>query len=131
MPFEVSGAVSTYYPEQSSVVLHATTENPLNDGAVLDVDFYADGYFANELDGDMMNILGFCFQVVWQNRFNQDWLSMVDKLEDESFTTQNRANKIKSDSDRLIMLRHQLYDEMQAYEQKLMYNITVNNKGTR
>lgn len=118
----------TYYPEQSSVVLHATTENPLNDGAVLDFDFYADGYFANELDGDMMNILGLCFQVVWQNRFNQDWLSMVDKLEDKSFTTQNRANKIKSDSDRLIMLRHQLYDEMQAYEQKLMYNTTVNNK---
>lgn len=118
----------TYYPEQSMVVLHATEENPLNANDVLDFDFYADGYFVNDLSGDMMNILGLCFQIVWQNRFNTDWLSMVDKLEDKSFTTQNRANKINADSNRLIMLRNQLYDEMKSFEQKLRYNTVVNNK---
>ena len=72
-----------------------------------------------------MNILGMCFQVVWQDRFNTDWLSMVTKIEDKSFYEQNRANKMKADTERLNQLRQKLYGEMRRYEQNLYQKQTV------
>lgn len=63
-----------------------------------------------------------CFQVIWQDRFNTDWLSNVSKTEDRSFFEQNRANKMKADTERLKMLREKLAGEMRRFEQNRYYN---------
>lgn len=112
------------------VTINATTDNPILSGTVFDFDFYTDGYFTETLTPTIMSILGMCFQVVWQDRFNTDWLSMVTKIEDKSFYEQNRANKMKADTERLYQLRQKLYGEMRRYEQNLYQKQTVSLSKT-
>ena len=85
------------------------------------MDFYTDGYFKEDLTSEEMNILGLCFQIVWQTRFMNDWLSNVSKVEDKSFYEQNRANKIRADNERLQVLKVNLAEAMRAYERNLAY----------
>ncbi len=110
---------SDYDAERGDVVVHATATREIPEGAYLEFDLYRDGYFRNTLSAEIMSILGMCFQVVWQDRFNTDWLSNVSKIEDKSFFEQNRANKENADTARLRMLREKLAGEMRRYEQNL------------
>lgn len=103
----------------------ASEENPIEDNTTFDFDFYTDGWFEEELSSQVMNILGICFQCVWQDRFNTDWLSNVAKVEDKSFYEQNRANKMNADTARLNQLRQKLAGEMRRFEQNLYYKKTV------
>lgn len=116
-----------YDAENGTITLHATVENPIPAGTVFDFDFYADGFFHETLSYEIMDILGLCFQVVWQNRFAEDWLSMVAKAEDKSFFEQNRANKINADTTRLRELRTQLNAAMRQYTENRYYMQTVPN----
>lgn len=112
---------ATYDDINGTVTLHATPENPIKKGAIFDMDFYTDGYFIENLTSEIMNILGLCFQVVWQrHEFNNDWISNVPKVEDKSFNEQNRANKEKADDSRLDMYNSELAGAMRRYEQNLM-----------
>lgn len=111
-----------YNSENGTVVVMTTETAPIPQGAFIDIDFYKDGQFERDLTPQMMNILGMCFQVVWQDRFNTDWLSIVPKVEDKSFFEQNRANKMNADTTRLEQLRRKLSGEMRRFEQNLAYN---------
>lgn len=119
--------IATYDSENGTVTFHATPEQPIAKGTVLNMDFYTDGYFEENLTGDIMRILGICFQVVWQTRFNNDWLNIVPKVEDKSFYEQNRANKMKSDDDRLDKHQSDLASAMRRYEQKLVEKKVIPN----
>lgn len=116
---------ATYDSQTGTVTVPATQEQPITAGTVLEMDFYKDGMFAQNLSSEIQNILGMCFQVIWQERFNMDWLSMVSKAEDKSFYEQNRANKIRADTERLEMLRKQLAGEMRRFEQNSYYNSII------
>lgn len=107
------------------VKVNASVENPILDNTTFDFDFYTDGWFEEDLSPQIMNILGMCFQVVWQDRFNTDWLSNVSKVEDKSFFEQNRANKMNADTTRLNQLRQKLSGEMRRFEQNQYYKKTV------
>lgn len=113
-------AVASYDSETGIVTFNASAENPIPKGTIFDMDFYADGYFVETLSSEIMNILGMCFQVVWQTRFINDWLSNVPKVEDKSFFEQNRANKIKADNERFNLLQTNLAQAMRRFEQNLM-----------
>lgn len=125
----VTGAVALtplavdYNSETGDVTVSGT--EPVPSGSTLEFDFYADGYFAEDLSRDVLNILGMCFAVVWQTRFNNDWLSNVSKVEDKSFSEQNRANKMNADTARLNQLRTDLAAEMRRYEQNIYYRTAV------
>ena len=121
----------TYDSEAGTVTFTATPENPIPKGTTFDMDFYTDGSFAETLTPEEMNILGHCFQIVWQTRFNNDWLSNVSKVEDKSFSEQNRANKIKADTERLREMRIQLAEEMRRYEQNLYFRKTFPTRGLK
>lgn len=105
-----------------TVVLHDNEK--VHSGSVLDIDLYKDGYFVNTITPSMCNIIGLCFQYVWQDRFNTDWLSMVSKVEDKSFQEQNRANKMNADGLRLREIATKLAGEMRKYEQDVHYKTT-------
>ena len=111
--------VASYDSETGVVTFTASEENPIPKGTIFDMDFYTDGYFEETLSPEIMNILGLCFQVVWQTRFINDWLSNVSKVEDKSFSEQNRANKIKSDNERFNLLQTNLAQAMRRFEQNL------------
>ncbi len=116
-----------YNPTTGEIRINASPENPIPAGTTYDFDFYSDGYFTENLSYEIMDILGLCFQVVWQNRFAEDWLSMVAKAEDKSFFEQNRANKINADTARLKEVRTQLNAAMRQYTENRYYMKTVPN----
>lgn len=117
----ITVGIATYLPADGTVTFHATPENPIPKGTSFDMDFYTDGYFMETLSPEIMNILGMCFQIVWQTRFMNDWLSNVSKVEDKSFYEQNRANKIKADNERLNVLKVNLAEAMRRLEQNLAH----------
>lgn len=119
--------LATYDRDNGTVTFHATSEQPIAKGTVFNMDFYTDGYFTENLSGDIMRILGMCFQLVWQMRFNNDWLSIVPKVEDKSFFEQNRANKMKTDDERLNNYQSDLAGAMRRYEQKLVEKKVIPN----
>ena len=119
--------VATYDSANGTVTFHATPGQPIAKGTVFNMDFYTDGYFMEDLTSDIMRILGMCFQLVWQMRFNNDWLSIVPKVEDKSFFEQNRANKMKTDDDRLDRYQSDLAGAMRRYEQKLVEKKVIPN----
>lgn len=110
-----------YDSATGTITLSASADEPIVAGTVYEFDFYTDGYFVKDLSNSIMDILGLAFAVVWQNRFAQDWLSMVPKVEDKSFSEQNRANKINADTERLRELRVQLNDAMLRYTENCYY----------
>lgn len=109
----------TYDQSTGNVTVHATPQNKVLQNSVLEFDFYTDGEFVKDLTPEIMNILGMCFKVVWQNRFNTNWLSMVPKIEDKSFFEQNRANKMNADSNKLQNDVRWLNEELQKFENNL------------
>lgn len=118
--------ISIDYNEETGVVIvHATEQNPVSNESTLEFDFYTDGAFENDLTPEIMNILGLCFEVVWQSRFNTNWLSMVPKIEDKSFFEQNRANKMNADNQKLQNDVRHLNEEMQKFETNLQIRQTV------
>ena len=114
-------SVATYNATDGTVTFAASADVPIPRGTVFDMDFYTDGQFAKTLSREMMNILGFCFQCVWLERFTTDWLSLVTKIEDRSFTEQNRANKERADTEKLQAARTKLAEEMRKFEQSLAF----------
>lgn len=122
--------ICSYDSTTGIITVNASEKNPVKDNTTFDFDFYTDGWFEEDLSPQIMNILGMCFQVVWQDRFNTDWLSNVAKVEDKSFFEQNRANKMNADTARLNQLRQKLASEMRRFEQNQYYNktITGNNR---
>lgn len=98
-----------------------TVNTDIQKDTVLDFDFYQDGWFTETLSPSIMMILGMCFNVVWQTRFMNDWLSNVDKVEDKSFSQQNRANKIRADQERFRVLRTELSAQMRKLEQSMYF----------
>lgn len=111
--------LAKYDSENGTVTLTASADSPIPKGTIFDMDFYTDGYFKEDLSAEIMRILGLCFQVIWQTRFNNDWLSNVSKVEDRSFSEQNRANKEKVDTERLEKYKSDLNSAMRAFERNL------------
>ena len=110
--------VSVSYDAESGNVTLAEGVHKHSD---LDFDLYKDGWFSEILSPQIMMILGMCFNLVWQTRFMNDWLSNVDKVEDKSFSQQNRANKIRADQERFLILRQELSAQMRKLEQTFYF----------
>ena len=113
--------INIEYNPLGSVIVKAT----LPKGTELYFDFYADGFFKKDLSYEIMDILGTCFELVWQTRFNNDWLSNVSKLDDRSFTEQNRANKENADTERIREIKSRLAGKMRRFEQNKYYDMKV------
>lgn len=117
--------IADYDSEAGTVTFTASEENPIAAGSVFQIDFYTDGHFRYELSPEIMSVLAVCFQYVWQNRFNTDWLSLVPKVEDRSFTEQNRANKERADTERISRIKRDLAEAMRGYEQMVAQRAAV------
>ena len=111
----------SYDKDAGTVTFAATSDDPIPKGTIFDMDFYTDGSFAETLTPEVMGILGFCFEEVWQTRFSNDWLSNISKVDDKSFNEQNRANKINADTARLKAIQIKRAEAMRRYEQNINY----------
>lgn len=95
----------------------------------LSLDFYTDGIFDRELGYTMKRILGLLVQLVWENRFINDFLLQQPKIKDRSFDVGNEANHMRAATERLRFLNDQVNQELKSFEQGLCYESMVKNKG--
>lgn len=121
--------ICSYDERKGIITVQASKETPIKDNTTFDFDFYTDGWFEENLTHEIMSILAKCFNVIWQTRFNNDWLSNVSKMEDRSSYEQNRANKMNADTNRLNQLLLLLNEEMASFERNQYYKTIVGNKS--
>ena len=96
-------------------------------GEELAIDFYTDGLFDRELCLAMKRILGLLVQIVWENRFINDFLLQQPKIKDRSFDVGNEANHMRASTERLRFLNDQVNQELKSFEQNVWYNTVVIN----
>ncbi len=112
---------NTYDPTTGTV----TITEPLNIGTEVQFDFYTDGKFVETLDGEMGQILGLCVQIIWERRFDSDFLLRTAKIKDKSFALNNEANLTRANTERLKALNVQLDELLKKYEQNIAYRNVV------
>ena len=85
-------------------------------GLQYEIDFYNDGEFA-DLSETQMRLFAMAVSVVWDERFERNWLNIQPKIHDSSFSTVNEANYQEKASMRLIRSEQAFEDELRKYEQ--------------
>lgn len=117
----------SYNANDGTITVNASAEQPVELGTMIDLDFYTDGEFAQELSPEIMTILGICFECGWNTRFENDWLSNVSKVEDRSSYQQNIANRMAKGSERLVLVERKLAGAMRRFEQNAYYRTNVSS----
>ena len=90
-------------------------------GSEVDLDFYTDGAFERELDGDQKRILGLCVGYQWYARFANNWLNLQPKIHDKTFDIASESAHMTAVSARMKELRLDLDDALLRYEQNCYY----------
>lgn len=106
----------TYYPE-TGVVLFGVQPSA---GLQYEIDFYNDGEFS-DLSEAQMRLFARAVAVVWDERFERNWLNLQPKIHDSSFSTVNEANYQEKASLRLQRSIQAFEDELRKYEQDCAY----------
>ena len=112
--------VSNFVYDAETGELTLNTETP--EGTEYDINFYTDGYFANDLSMEMKMILGECLHLVWEMRFSSSWLDRAQKPRDKTFDLPNEANWTRAQMEKAELVRYRLNGLIYAYEQRVEYN---------
>lgn len=94
-------------------------------GIEYEMDFYTDGTFPNELSDRVRRLLGRAIAVVWDDRFQRNWLNNQMKIHDQSFSTANEGNYMDKATGRMERNWDLLNQELWKYEQDVAYNKIV------
>lgn len=106
-----------------------TVQSDLPQGAVLSIEVYKSGYFADTLNAMEIDILGYCIYYVWEHRFDNNALERTLKLRDSSFTTISEASATNANTSRQKLVDQQLWDLIRAYADLCAYQNVVQNAG--
>lgn len=90
-------------------------------GIIYDINFYKDGYFDTTLTPAQLRLFGLAISVVWNERFENDWLSIFPKIKDTSFKSANEPGFIGKVTERQLQYRQRFQDELRKYEQDVAY----------
>lgn len=110
----------TYDADTGEVTFGVQTQTGLN----YEIDFYNDGEFQT-LSAAQMRLFARAVALVWDERFERNWLNMQPKISDASFSTVNEANYQEKSSLRLQRSIQAFEDELRKYEQDCAYRATV------
>lgn len=110
----------TYDPETGDVVFAVQSAA----GLAYDIDFYTDGEF-RDLDETITRLFALAIAVVWDERFDNNWLNIQMKIHDSSFATANEGNYAEKISQRRERNRAAYTDELKQYEQNVAYSSRV------
>ena len=118
----VGGA--TYTPITGFIYDAETGEVVIQDelpvGTEIDIDFYTDGYFVNDLDDTQKRLLGLCVAYDWYYRFENAFLNVLNPITDKTFNPRSAtAEDKRANTGRYAEIMRQLSSEMLAYEQRL------------
>lgn len=115
----------TYDPETGAVVFGVQPQAGLD----YEIDFYNDGEFA-DLSEAQMRLFARAIAVVWDERFERNWLNLQPKINDSSFSTVNEANYQEKASLRLQRNIQAFEDELRKYEQDCAYRARFSPLGS-
>lgn len=87
---------------------------------VYELDFYTDGSF-RDFDESIMRLFALAVAVVWDERFDNNWLNIQMKIHDSSFSTANEGNYAEKISQRRERNRAAFTEELKQYEQNRAY----------
>lgn len=93
-------------------------------GIQYDIDFYTDGEF-RDLDETITRLFALAIAVVWDERFDNNWLNIQMKIHDSSFSTANEGNYAEKISQRRERNRAAFTEELKQYEQNAAYKSRV------
>lgn len=110
----------TYDAETGVIRMNSQSE----EGIEYEFDFYTDGYF-KPLTSRMQRLLAEAFAMIWDERFERNWLNQTPKLQDASFSVVNEANYMSKLTERMQSNRLRFSDELRQYEQDFAYRNTV------
>lgn len=113
------------YDAETGVIQFAPDVVSTNE--TLSIDFYTDGMFERELGAEMKRILGLLVQIVWENRFANDYLLQQPKIKDKSFDVGSEANHMRATTERMRYLNEQVNQELKRFEQNSVYSAVVLN----
>ena len=85
------------------------------------IDFYNDGYFNADLTPAQIRLFALAISVVWNERFENDWLTIFPKVKDTSFKSANEPGFIGKVTERQLQYRQRFSDELRKYEQDIAY----------
>ena len=106
----------TYDAETGAIVV----QDALPVGTEIDMDFYTDGYFVNDLDDTQKRLLGLCVAYDWYYRFENAFLNVLNPITDKTFSPRSAtAEDKRANTGRYAEIMRQLSSEMIAYEQRL------------
>lgn len=97
-------------------------------GLQYEIDFYNDGEFA-DLSEAQMRLFARAVALVWDERFERNWLNMQPKIHDSSFSTVNEANYQEKASLRLQRSIQAFEDELRKYEQDCAFRARFSPLG--
>lgn len=97
-------------------------------GLRYEIDFYNDGAFP-DLSEAQMRLFARAVAVVWDERFERNWLNIQPKIHDSSFSTVNEANYQEKASMRLQRARQSFEDELRKYEQDCAFRARFSPVG--
>lgn len=99
-------------------------------GIEYELDFYTDGSFEPALTESQMRLFAMAVAVVWDQRFERDWLNITPKVKDDTFETGNESNYMEKSSQRLQRNIAAYNDALRSYEQLCAYTSVVRRGGT-
>lgn len=108
--------VTSYDGETGEVELVAAG----NGAQEYSLDFYTDGEF-QALSAAQIRLFAMAVSVVWDNRFQRDWLANTMKIKDASFETVNESNYMDKANERFLKNKQAFEDALRSYEQQCAY----------
>lgn len=117
---ETPYADAEYDAETGVVVFPAQSA----EGMRYEIDAYKDGS-VQALDYTKMRLFSLAVAVVWDERFDRNWLNMQMKIKDSSFSTAAEGQYAEKINQRMLRNRALLSDELRKYEQDVYYKNRV------
>lgn len=111
--------------EYDSETGNVTFPESVGAGIELQMDFYKDGSFAQDLTVRIKRLIGLAIAILWDERFTRNWLNMQQKIHDKSFDTVNEGTYTRETQNRLDKNRSDFYSQLRKYEQDCAYSRTV------
>lgn len=94
----------------------------MQQGQEIEIDFYTDGTFVNDLTVRQQRILGMCVAYDWYRQFAGTYLGITPKVIDPKFKINGtESGKIRADTERMRYLEEQLNGELDNYERACAY----------
>lgn len=116
--------ITHYFPENGTVVVEAR-DGKIEQGQHIEIDFYTDGYFNNDLTPTQKRIMGLCMAVDWYYAFANTYLNVANLITDKTFNLRSPSEHIRVNTERYRNLESKLSSELMAYEQSCFAVDTV------